>query len=314
MAGADSNTIVDAWIAEVTPGTTPATPAFTKSSFTLLTMSGNPRISEAFPRAARGERSGVGKNGYQVLGSATGPLYYGEYDEFLATLFQAQWSTDVLTNGKAHETVTIEQGVPQGAGGALAYSRFEGVEAVTGGIQIRAGEDVQVNFDLIGISRVDATSTAIAGSSYVNPAVTDIISSGAEIGTITMAGFTLDCISSINIDWGVEGKTEQPQVGSDNACGVTRGSMRPRITGQFYVEANFIPTFNAATTTADFALVIPLGDVTTEKYSINFPLCQWASTPMAPQEQGPVFVDFEILPQFDAAGIGATCAITRAIV
>lgn len=313
MAGADSNSIQDAFIEETVVDTTPATPAFTLSSFDNIQMQGNPRLSEVFPRSSRGERSGIGKNGFSVTGSASGALFYGEYDSWFESLFQGTWAGDVLVNGKAQETLSFEQGIPLGAGGALAYARFRGVEAVTGSLNIVAGDNVQVNFDLIGQSREAMATGIIAGATYVAPAVTDVISSGAEIGTITMAGFTLDCIANINIDWGVVGKTEQPQVGSDDACGINRGTFRPRITGQFYAEANLINLFEGAAATADFALVIPLGSVTGEKYSINFPLCQFASSPIAAEGEGPVFVDFEILAQYDAAGIDGTCEITRAI-
>ncbi len=164
MAGASSTERQDAFIVESTPGTTPATPAFTKCSFDTLNMTANPRISENFAVGQGGQRTGVGRNGIAVAGNAEGNLIYGEYDDFWSSLFQADWSSDVLVNGTSQNAMTIEQGIPQGAGGALAYTRFRGVEVVTGSLALQARQDARVSFDLIGLGSDDATATAISGA------------------------------------------------------------------------------------------------------------------------------------------------------
>jgi len=313
MAGAGNSELQNAYVNEVTAGTTPATPSFIKSSFDTLSMTGNPRIVEAFTIAAKGQRSGIGRNGIAVAGSAQGKLGYGEFDDFFASMFQADWSSDILINGQAQNTMTIEQAIPQGAGGAFAYTRFRGVEVVTGQLSMTAGQDASVSFDLLGSASDDATPTAIAGASYADPTETAIIGSGADIGTITMSGLTpLDCMESCTIAFGVADKTEQLRLSSDDACGINRGAMRPTVTGRFYVEDNFINVYNASRNGTEFALTIPIGQVANKKYELYFPACEFSESSLQTGESGPAFQTFTILPKYNT-GIGGTCRLTRAI-
>lgn len=316
MAGASNNERQDAYIAEVTPGTTPATPAFTKVPFDELQMTGNPRISEAQLIAFQGQRSGIGRNGIAVAGQARGKLLYGEYDTFFESLFQDQWTTDVLINDYEQYTMTIEQGIPEGAGGTMHYTRFRGVEAVSGTIVLTAGQDAEVTFDLIGFGSDDAANTIIAGATYTDPTNTNVLGSGSDIGTINFGSLSLtSCIQSLTIDWGVVGKDEQLRISSDDACGINRGVMRPIITGNFYVETDFLEVYNEARNgTTTFAMTVPLGSVTTEKYTIEFPACQFVEAPLITALEGPAFQQFRILPIYDAGGIDATCRLTRAVV
>lgn len=314
MAGASNLEIVDAYINEVTPGTTPATPAFTKMSFDTVSMTANPRLSEAFARASFGQRSAVGRNGIAVSGSAQGKLIYGEYDDFWASLFQADWSSDVLINGTGQNAMTIEQRIPAGAGsGTLHYMRFKGVEATSAQLNLTAGQDATVSFDLIGSASDDAASSIIVGATYADPTETAIIGSGADIGAITMASFTLDCMESLTVDFGVTDKEEQPRISSNDACGISRGSMRPVLTGRFYVEDELLNIYNAARNGgADFAVTIPIGSTTLKKYELYFPSCQFVEAPLETGETGPAFQTFRILPKYNA-GIGGTVRLTRAI-
>lgn len=313
MVGAANTERQDAYITEVTAGTTPATPGFTKTSFDTMSMTANPRLSESFPASAKGQRGGIGRNGIAVTGSAAGKLIYGEYDDFFASLFQSDWATDVLVNGLGQNAMTIEQGMPQGAGGALAYTRFRGVEAVSGSLALTAGQDASMSFDLIGAASDDATATAITGATYADPTETAIIGSGADIGTILMSGLTpLDCMESCSVDFGVTDKAEQPRLSSDDACGINRGVMRPSVTGRFYIESNFIAIYNAARSGTEFAMTIPIGSVTGKKYSLYMPKCEFAEAPLQTGESGPAFQSFTILPKYDS-GIGGTVQLTRAI-
>lgn len=312
MAGASNIERQDSYVVEATVGTTPSTPAFTRMSFDTLTMNAEPRLSESYPSYAKGQRGDVTRHGFGVTGSGKGPLVYGEYDTFLSSLFQADWATNVLLNGYDQIAMSFEQSIPQGAGGALQYTRFIGVEATTGRIMLEAGSDATVEMDFIGLGSTDATASAIAGATYANPSNTNTLGSGADIGTITMGSFTLDCMKSCTIDFGVADKEDQPKLSSNDACGISRGVMRPTITGQFYIEDEFIDIYNAARLGTSFALVIPIGSVTGEKYSFSFPACEFVAAPLEVGESGPAFQSFTIMPKYHVA-TGGTCQLTRAI-
>lgn len=314
MTGAANNERQDAFIKEVTVGTTPATPGFKLAPFDTLQMAGNPRISEARLIAFGGQRSGIAHNGNAVAGSASGKLLYGEYDDFFESMFQDQWATEVIINDTEQYSLSIEQAIPQGVGAALTYNRFLGCEAVSGSIVITAGSDVEVNFDILGLTASNSTTTAIAGATYADPVNTNVLGSGDDIGEVDLGVLgTTDCIQNLTIDWGVESKDEQLRISSSSLCGINRGVMRPVITGQFYVEDNFLAIYNAALDGTEFALTIPLGIVTTEKYTIEFPKCEFVEAPLLTSLDGPAFQPFRILPIYDATTVG-TCKMTRAVV
>lgn len=204
MTGAANSERIDSYIVETTPGTTPATPAFTKLSVTEFNMSANPRITEPRLQAFGTQRSGIGRHGNAVAGSLRSPLLYGELDDFFASLFQDTWDTDVITNGTEDQvSMTVEQSIPAGAGSAtINYLRYKGVEASGGQLILTAGAEAEMTFDLIGFDSDDAASSAIAGSSYADPTNTNVLGSGSDIGTIALSGMTIDCMSNLTIDWG----------------------------------------------------------------------------------------------------------------
>jgi hypothetical protein len=315
MAGASNNERVDAYIAEVTVGTTPATPAWLKMPTDTLNMTGNPRISESRLIAFQGQRSAIARNGIAVSGSLSGKMLYGEFDPFLESMFQDQWATNTLINDYEQYTFSIEQAIPAGAGsGTIHYTRFRGVEAVSAQLVATAGQDLEFTMDLLGIASDDAASAIIAGATYTDPTNLNVMGSGPDITVDFGAlGYTT-CIQSLTIDFGVEDKTEQLKIGSDDLCGVNRGVMRPVITGNAYVEADFLSLYNEARNgTTPFVLTVTLGTVTTEKYTLTFPACEFVEGPLQTAADGPAFQPFRILPLYDAATVG-TVQIDRAVV
>lgn len=313
MAGASNINRLYAYILETTQGTTPATPGFTRLPFATLNMTADPRVSENKNVAHKGQRSSIIRNGIAVSGSAQGPLIYGEYDDFLASLFQADWSSDVLVNGEGTVAMTIENTIPQGEGAAVAYNRYRGVEAVGGSIALAVGEQAQISFDLIGIGSDDAATSAISGATYTDVSSTDALSSHADIGVITMSGLgTLSCLRSLTMDFAIEGKDEQQKLSSNDLCGITRGAMVPTLSGEFYVEDSFVAAYNAARAGTDFALTVPIGSVSGSKYTIEFPSCEFTAANLQTGENGPAFQPVTIMPKYNS-GIGGTCRITRAV-
>lgn len=313
MAGAANSERQEAYVVETVAGTIPATPAFQRSPFTQATFTATPRTSEARLIGTRGQRSAISRNGVEVTGSATSKLFYGTIDDFWASLFQNSWAADVLVNDYNQVTLSYEQAIPQGAGAALAYTRFRGVEVTSGTLTLTAREDAEVSLDFIGLGSDVATDTVVTGATYTDPTSTVVLGSGEDIGLITMSGFDpLDCMRQLTINFNSEGKEDQPKIGSNDSCGTTPGALVPEITGQFYVEDNFINIYNAARAGTEFALSIPVGQTANQKYLIEFPRCQFTEAPLETGESGPAYQNFTILPLFDS-GIGGTCRITRNI-
>ena len=226
-----------------------------------------------------------------------------------------QENTSRLKNGTDQIAFSFEDRIPHEPGGSVYnYLRYKGVEAQSGTLEITAGGQTNLSMEFVGSGDDDAGSAILENSTYADPFETDIIGSGSDIGEIRMAGFTLDCLRSVSVSFANEGKDEQPQVGSDDLCGISRGAMLPVITGEFYVEGNMAEVYNAArAATTAFEMRLGMGSVSGAKYSLVFPSCEFVEAPLVTSDTGPAFQNFRILPKYDAAN-EATAMLDRRVI
>ena len=89
--------------------------------------------------------------------------------------------------------------------------------------------------------------------------------------TLSPQAMTVPCMRSATINFNMEAKDPQPQIGSDDLCGIRRGAASPTITGEFYIDDGFMAIYNAARSGDGLTLSIPLGSVSGSKYTIEFP-------------------------------------------
>lgn len=317
MAGTASSQLRSAHILESVPGTIPATPGFT-TLHAPARMVATPQTIEGRSLTAKGGRLGRGINGIDVTGSIEDSLKYGVYDNFLATLLQGTWSSDVLKDGKAQTTVAIENTIPAGVGGTATMMRYRGVEALSGTLNLAARQAATLNLTLAGRGSDDASTTAISGATYADPTISDPLSSGADVGTIafydTVAeeNIVLDCMMSLEASFAFENRDLQPKIGSNDLCGITRGDFLPVLTASMYIEANFLAIYNAARAQHDpFSVTVPLGSLTGEKYTLVFPRCHFASTSLDTTGAS-AMQSIVIHPEYDSDS-GATLTVTRAV-
>jgi hypothetical protein len=312
MAGAATSSTRSALLVEAVNGTIPPTPAF-KTMHSAIKMMAKPDIIQGRSLIAGGGRLGRGVQGIDVSGTYEDTLKYGVNDDLLATMLQGVWTANVLKNGAAYTTVSVENTIPAGAGGTPTFLRYRGVEAQSGTLALKARTAANISMELFGIGSDDATTTAIVGATYTNPVDIDPISSGKDVGTITMAGYTLDCMESLDINMAFESRDAQPRIMSDDFCGVTRGDFLPVLNANMYIEANFLAIYNAARGNhTAFAVTVPIGSTTLKKYSILFPKCRFGETEVD-MSGASLMQKIQILPEYDA-GIGAVMQITRAVV
>ena len=312
MAGTASSQLRSAYISELTPGTIPATPAF-KALHRPALLSAAAQTIQGRSLVAKGARLGHAVNGIDVTGSLESPLIYGVYDDFLATLLQSAWATNVLKDGKAETTLAVENAMPAGVGGTSTMLRYRGVEATGGTLNLTAREAATLNLTLAGRGSDAAAITAITGATYTDPTEADPLSSGKDVGTIVFNGYTLDCMQSLEINFGYENRELQPKISSNELCGITRGDFMPVLTARMYIEANFLAIYNAARERhAAFSVTVPLGSVTTEKYTLVFPSCFFGPTEID-RSGASVMQSIQIMPQYDVVS-SAVVTVTRAIV
>lgn len=313
MTATSGSQVRSASILETVPGTTPATPAFA-TRHGIANLMAVPSTFHGRSLVSKGARMGAGLNAIPVAGSFSGTMPYGVYDNDLATLLQSTWVSNVLKDGKAETAMTVENAFPAGVGGTLTMLRFRGVEAVAGKLMIEAQKEAMLSFDYIGRGSDPTATTIITGATYTDPTEADPLSSGIDVGTITMGGFTLDCIQSLEIDFAFENREAQPRISSNDLCGVTRGDFLPKITANMMIEGNFAAFYNGARAAKQtpFTLTIPLGSVTTKKYTIVFHSCVLGD--VEPDLSGAtLFQKIPIIPLFNVAQ-QAVVTITRAVV
>lgn len=312
MSGIASSQVRSAYVAEATVGTIPATPGFT-TLHRPARMAAVPNITYLQSLTGKGARTGQGYNHVAVNGTLESPLVYGVYDDLLATLLQGTWSTNVLKDGKAETTVAIENTVAAGVGGTDTMMRFRGVEATSGTLSLQADQAAQLSLTLIGRGSDDASTTGITGATYTDPSEADPLTSGADVGTIVFNGYTLDCMQSLEIEFAFEERDRQFRIASNDLCGITRGNFLPVLTANMYIEANFLEIYNAARAThTAFSVTVPLGSVTGEKYTVQFPVCRFGSTEID-MTGANVMQNVQIIPYYDGTTEDAVIKVTRAV-
>lgn len=312
MSGITSSQVRSAYVAETSAGTIPATPGFT-TLHRPARLSAVPNITYLQSLTGKGARTGQGRNHIAVDGTLESPLVYGVYDDLLATLLQGEWSTDVLKDGKAESTVAVENTVPAGVGGTPTMLRYRGVEAIGGTLNLQANSEASLSLTMMGRGSDDATDTALSGATYTDPTEADPLTSGADVGAITFAGYTLDCMQSLEIAFTFEERERQHKVGSDDLCGISRGNFLPVLSANMYIEGNFLAIYNAARSDhTPFAVTIPLGSVSGEKYTLEFPVCRFGSSEID-MSGANVMQPVQIMPYFDGTTEDAVIKVTRGV-
>lgn len=313
MAGTASSQLRSAFVVETVPGTTPATPAF-KTLHTPALFTGEVQRFHQSSLVAGGADIGDAATTKPAVGKiSNAPIVAALYDPILESLLQATFSTNVLLDGKARQTMSFENMIPAGIGGAATMMRYVGVEAVAGVIQADARGKVTFSADLIGMASADATTTAITGATYTDPVNNDPFASNGDLGAVTFAGFTLDGIASLTINLTYTGRDIQPVIGGDILAGIARGALTPTITLKCYADSNFMAAYNAARVSNQTAakLTVNLGSVTGKKYRFEFWNCYTDAAPMDFSGNN-AFVTITLNPAYSQANTGVL-TLTRAL-
>lgn len=275
MAGIDTNQLRSAFVAEVTNGTTPSTPGFLTMHAPAVRNAGPTRSHQGSlvaGGALLGDTLLTNKSGLAI---ANAPLVYGLYDTLFETLFQGAWSTNVLKDGKAFKTVTVENSTIAGIGGTRTYWRDLGVRATGGTLEMAADDTMKLSLDMMGMTSQAASTSAIAGATYTDPTNNDEFGSAVQLGAVTLAGFTLDGITSLSIDFAFDGVEGQAIAGT-TLYGITPGACRVTAKLRCFVDANFKAMYDAARQTgAQTAALftVNFGSVTAKKYKLEILKC-----------------------------------------
>jgi hypothetical protein len=310
--GTASFDVRHAFVSETTVGTTPTSPAWKTTHVPVKWEASSTRAHQQ-SQVAGGAYFGDALLTKDAKGTMEGPLVYFATDQFWESLLQSSWSSDAMTDGKAITAVSMETSFLAGVGGTRNYLRYRGVEAVGGTLKGKAGGEITFSFDLLGREAATATTSALSGATYSDPANKDTMSAATDFGTLSFAGFTLDEMESFDVNFTYSGRDPQRQMGSGTLNGITRGALTPAINAKFYVGPNFdamrAAAMSSAQTPAKFT--INAGSVTTKKYRWEFWDCYVDFAAMN-FDQPTGFVDVRITPAYKPSNSGVV-TMTRAI-
>lgn len=266
MTIADGSRFQLAHVAETVAGTTPTTPTLLKDRVTgggMRAVQDFITSNEIRPDRQITDRVRVGR---RSEGTYNFELSYGSFDDWLESLFQDAWDTNVLTNGTTEKFFTMEELYETGS--TDQYKRFPGTMVNTMSLDISAGSIVTGSFGMIGFGAPILAQAAIGSSTYTDPNDNPVLSASNDFGNLTMTSVTSPKIQSIalNINNNVR---HQPVVGSIDSTGL--GSGRFDVTGSItmYFENNEAYDLFLANTYTD--LSFRLGGASTLKYDIVIP-------------------------------------------
>lgn len=233
MANAQGSRSRFGYVAEVTRGTTPVTPAIIELPITGHTL--NPSIGSLEDDTIRSDRQiqDFRHGQKQGVGEIMANLRYGDYDALLEAVMMGTFTDDELKQGVTPKAFTFEDAMLDIA----KYRVYKG--GVIDTLKLTASPDqlVKASFGVVGsdmvgsTSALDASVTPATGNEPFDAFTGVITEGGVTIGTIT--SFTLNINNSVANTFAI---------GSQAAQGFDIG--RGRVTGniQAYVPDNTLLT------------------------------------------------------------------------
>lgn len=287
-------------IAEVTYGTTPATPAFTSLRHNSCNIGLSKDAVES--EEIRGDRqiTCFRHGNKSVGGDIEGELVYGEYDSLIEAALCGTWSTDVLKAGTTRRSFTVERTFQD----ITQYIRYTGCEVNTMSISIAPNSMIGVSFGLIGKDQSIA-QTAIASSTYST--LTDTCQFDSFTATINEGGSPIALVTEmeVTLENGIE---PQFVVGSSTTLRPSIG--RCNVTGSITVyledQAMLTKFQNETESSLDITMTDPDGNT----FQIEIPKLKYNSGQPDVSGEGSVTVSMDFQAIYDSVD-ASNIVITR---
>lgn len=223
MAGFNPSDNTYAIVAETTPGTIPATPAWIQFGHVPGTMPelDADNIDSPTLNAGRGA-SGTRKVNYRVTGGlAVHFRRHTAIELLLTSAFSGTWSTNVLKASNIDQSFTIQKSMKNAAGGT-DYQRFVGCQVAKFNLKCDSAGIASAQFDVLGMGR-DASNAAVTGATQAT-VTNGTPLAGLDVSAVSIAGVTG---TFDTLDFTVEHSREaQSQFGQNSARGIGTSGFR----------------------------------------------------------------------------------------
>ena len=289
------------YIAEVTYGTTPATPAFVdiRHTGTTLGMTKNTFASNEL----RGDRQIANfRHGTKsIAGDIPIELSYGTFDDFLEALLGTAWTANVLKAGVLRKSFTIERkfanlDTPE-------WHRFTGCEINKLSLSVAPDAMVTGSFGVIGKDQSIGTAI-ISGATY--PAATTTAPFDSFTGTINEGGSAIATITGIEFELD-NGIAPLFVIGSDTTerPGIKKSMATGTITAFFQSKALLEKFINETASSFDFTLTDG-----TSSYLFDFPNIVYTGGQPDVDGDGEITISLPFQALY-SSGDGSQLVITR---
>ena len=200
MTIATGANVREAWVLEVTAGTTPASPSFQNINFTseAISLSTDTIVDETI--RADGQLKDVTGGNRTVSGNLPASLRYGEFDTFLEAVLGGTWDTGVpsvgidrLLSGTTVRSFTLERFHSD----VTQYFRNTGIQFSGFTLNRDANAITTIDFSVVGLAQTRA-ATAIASSTYAAAPTVEPFNSFS--GSFSINGATDACITALTIN------------------------------------------------------------------------------------------------------------------
>jgi|TARA_A100001391_G_scaffold205427_1_gene206152 hypothetical protein len=219
------------YVAEVTPGTTPATPTLIE-----IPIAGIPTLNVAkdVNRSSRinsNRQSNTVRHGTRRSeGEIPIELAYGDFDALFESLMHGTWATNVLKVGTTQKFFTLERRFPD----ISEFQPFTGCMMNTFSLSAQPNGMITGNFGVLGLGGMTPASATVATTSTATPGNEPF---DGFTGTITEGGASANITA---LELSITNNGALPYViGSDTAPGVNSGMFAATgtVTAFFETEA-----------------------------------------------------------------------------
>lgn len=276
-AGASASENRVAFVKESAWGTTPTAPAFETMRITSENFRPNKQTTRSNEiDASRNVRDEL-QVGRATEGTINFELSYGSFDDLIASVMFANWSSDSIKNGAgAGTSLTIERKVNLPSG-SYDYQRFKGMVADEFSLDITSGEIITGSCALKG-KFGGRGATAIASSTYADANTNEVMTAATQFGTLNATGMGSSAPRLRKLSLSIKNNLRvQDQLGEIDPIGMAPGVCE--VTGSFeaYYESGAL--YDAFLGHDDCALNFVLGSVTGEKYKFWLPTIKLTGDP-----------------------------------
>jgi hypothetical protein len=257
-------------VAETSPGTIPATPAWQVLRVTGETLAVDRKIAKSNElNGYRGEKNAVISQ-RMGAGSIKGEWTYGTFDVLLQSALRNVWTTNVISDANTPATFAAEVTYNEGGAGSF-YKRLLGTQVDKLAITMKAGAVVTTDVTVKALD-ADFFNALFTGATYV-VGNTNPILVGANVASLTLTSSpatTLDVVPEISMTISNSLK-EYPTLGQLALADLGAGKLEVTGAIQCIVSDADYQLVRDAADLVPFALTFVIGTTSGSRYQVNVP-------------------------------------------